>query len=616
MELGRSNVYLKQAGTGAAWMGPQSSFDPVAAAKYAGALKLAQQKQKQQKVDKEQLDFLNRLKVTGGKVLEEDFDFYNQVEQDVYNWAAGEVAKADKEGREPNLQQLTIQGQKKAANANNLWKRGTVQKERFDKFHQLILGDKSANPIYDSETMTKGEGIYTQPYRFLEDEQDGEFLQQTWLPMFEEAMRDPINQQNPERTMKEVTVEWRDAYGDEYLQPIYNPISLQKNFKDNIKPILAEFKNYKSVRDSSGNTITEEDVYTLPDNMIVTVEMEDGSTKEVELPGVRSMAIDNYETDVTVQRSAKTLFKNQDKSVKEDYINQFGEDAAKEWFADENMNWGLQATTKKINNAAIPKTGNSYRYGNKTYPFEVTLDEGTRNYNRLGVYNQGTEGAGIAYSYAQVPVRGVSFGSDKNKYPKIKVNPLRIFDQDSYSWMNSDASQEFDFTVAGVYEMPATTEQINLKDPKYAGILTWGAKTYGKKANTAIAKYIASGNYIIPAGTPVSGDEADIVNKIKKGSVRSQKFATGQISGYDKAQGKNFEIAGATIPYEEVQEQVELATNGNWSEEINAQYGGGDDWWKPKIKEGNQNTTAPNINIDPLLNIVNQVNTGGRQVLE
>jgi hypothetical protein len=65
-----------------------------------------------------------------------------------------------------------------------------------------------------------------------------------------------------------------------------------------------------------------------------------------------------------------------------------------------------------------------------------------------------------------------------------------------------------------------------------------------------------------------------------------------------------------------VQEQVELATNGNWSEEINAQYGGGDDWWKPKIKEGNQNTTAPNINIDPLLNIVNQVNTGGRQVLE
>lgn len=616
MELGRSNVYLKQAGTGAAWMGPQSSFDPVAAAKYAGGLKLAQQKQKQQKADKEELDFLNRLKVTGGKVLEEDFDFYNQVEGDVYNWAAGEVAKADKEGREPDWTQLTIQGQKKSANANNMWKRGTVQKERFDKFHQLILGDKSANPIYDSESMTKGEGVYTQPYRFLEDEQDGEFLQKTWLPMFEEAMRDPINQQNPERTMKEVTVEWRDAFGDQFLQPVLNPISLFKNFNDKIEPVLSEFKKYKSVRDANGNTVTEEDVYRLPDDMEVEVELEDGSKKKIVLPGVRTQAITDYDTDVAIQRSAKTMFYKLPEDVKNDYKSQFGEDAPKEWWGDQNMNLGLQATTKKINNAAIPKTGNSYRYGNKTYPFEVTLDEGTRNYNRLGVYNQGTEGAGIAYSYAQVPVRGVSFGSDKNKYPKIKVNPLRIFDQDSYSWMNSDASQEFDFTVAGVYEMPATTEQINLKDPKYAGILTWGAKTYGKKANTAIAKYIASGNYIIPAGTPVSGDEADIVNKIKKGSVRSQKFATGQISGYDKAQGKNFEIAGATIPYEEVQEQVELATNGNWSEEINAQYGGGDDWWKPKIKEGNQNTTSPTINTDPLLDIVKQVKTGGRQVLE
>ncbi len=584
---GLEQVYLRQAGTGSAALLGQSSWDPVAFAKYSTGLKAAQEAAKQDKKKKLTEDFLKQVKVKGGKVLADDFSYYQQGEGDFYKWASEQSTDVTPE--------IYAKGVERAAEIEGAYRRGAVHKEKVDNYHKLTINPMGGeHPVYDSDSMYKNEAIYTQPYQFLDDPEYGELIQETWLPAYEEAMKDPLNAKNPERTAKMVTLDWRDNYGEHLIStPIYNPVSLEKNFKDNVKPLLNEIKQYKSVRTADGTVITEENAYILQDDTQVEVEMQDGTKKTVMMPGVKTLVRDNYDTDVVVQRSAEQLFRKLDQDTKEQYIDEYGkEDAAKEWYINNKAsNWGLQATSKNISQAPLPKTG-TYRFGNKTYPFEVVADEGEFNYNRLGVWSdivvdgdgKEKEDKGIVYSYAKVPMQGLAFGSDKNKYPKIKVNPLNIFNQDSYSWMNSDQSQEFDFTVSGTYRAPGLTQDVNLDDPRLAGFKEWAYKTYGKKANTAISKIFNDKAGVAQKYTAVSEDEARELNKAIPGLVDTQYYASGQIQGYDQVNQKNIEIPAATIPLDQIQERLMPATNdANWKQEIDDYYGDSPDWWKKTV---------------------------------
>lgn len=594
---GLEQVYLRQAGTGSAALLGQSSWDPVAFAKYSTGLKAAQEAAKNQKNQKLQDDFFKSVKVKGGKVLADDFSYYQQGENDFYEWAAEEMKKSG--GMTP---EIYAKGQQMAAQIEGDYRRGAVHKEKVDNYHKLTINPMGGeHPVYDTNEMYKMEAIYTQPYQYMEDPEYGDMIQETWLPMFEEAMKDPLNARNPERTAKEVTLDWRDNYGDGFIgTPIYNPISLEKNFKDNVKPLLNEIKKYKSVRTADGTVITEENAYILQDDTQVEVEMQDGSKQTIIMPGVKTLVRDNYDTDVIVQRSAMQLFNKLPKDEKQQYIDEYGsQDAAKEWYInDKASSWGLQATSKNISQAPLLKSG-TYRRGNKTYPFEVVRDEGEFNFNRLGVFSEivdEKENKGIVFSYAKVPVQSLAFGSDANKYPKVKVNPLNIFNQDSYSWTNSDVSQEYDFTAAGVFRAPGLTQDVNIDDPRLAGFKEWAYKTYGAKANTAIAKIFADKAGVAQKYTPVSKAEADELNKAIPGLVDTQYYATGQISGYDQAKQKNIEIPAATIPLEQIQKRLMPATNDtDWKTEIDDEYGPEPDWWKKTVVvkggKGNANSS-------------------------
>src|SRR3972149_5023056 len=227
---GKESVYQRQGGTGAAAILGGTSWDPVQFAKYAGTVKMAQEQAKQQKAQKTQDDFFKSIKIKGGKVLADDWNFISQSQDDFYKWAAGETTKSG--GITP---QIMARGQQEASKLESNFQRLGVHKEKVDGYHKLTLSSTGGpNPGYDADAMYKNEAIYTQPYQYMEDPQYGSFIQETWTPMYEEAMKDPINALNPERTAKEVTLDWRDNYGEQFLgTPIYNPISLQKNFKDN-----------------------------------------------------------------------------------------------------------------------------------------------------------------------------------------------------------------------------------------------------------------------------------------------------------------------------------------------------------------------------------------------
>lgn len=597
---GLEQVYLRQAGTGSAALLGQSSWDPVQFAKYSTGLKAAQEAAQEQKKQKTKDALLKDLAIKPSKGIAEDRNAINNFGDAFMYYKADRLLK---EGREPN---------------QNDWNEGVQFKQEWDQLEQDsqlqdkaitgYLGQIKGNDKLDNEAMKESGAKFSNPELFMDEDP---YIQETFTPILEYYMKDDFYGQDPERALVRAKAHWRNDDGRKYVtEPIYKPVNLIEHWSKVGIPLIAENKEYLNQRTIDGTEITREYLYKLEEDQ--TVKLENGKT--VKLLGSRHIADDFYNTMPDISQSANRQFNELDESTKEDYVSQFGEDAAKEYYKDLVGPYGTEATQKESNKAPLPKTG-TYRFGNKTHPFEVVADEGEFNYNRLGVFSETTvddkgkekEDKGIVYSYAKVPMQGLAFGSDKNKYPKIKVNPLNIFNQDSYSWMNSDQSQEFDFTVSGTYRAPALTQDVDIDDPRLAGFKKWAYQTYGAKANTAISKIFNNKAGVAQKYTPVSKQEADELNKAIPGLVDTQYFASGQIQGYDQVNQKSIEIPAATIPLEQIKERLAPATNdADWQQEIDDYYGPEPDWWKKTVvvKGGKENANSgkkqdPKVDVDP-----------------
>lgn len=596
---GLEQVYLRQGGTGAAAILGGSSWDPVQFAKYSTGLKAAQEAAEQQKKQKTKDALLKDLAIKPGKGIAEDRNAINNFGDAFMEWKANNLLR---EGREINQNDYNQGIQFKQE-----WDQLNTDSELQDKALTGYLGQlKGSNGKLDNDAMMENGAKFSSPELFMDEDP---YIKETFEPILEYYMNDEFYGQDPERALVRAKAHWRNDDGRKYVtEPIYKPVNLIEHWSKVGIPLIAENKEYLNQRTIDGTEITREYLYKLEEDQ--TVKLENGKT--VTLLGSRHIADDFYNTMPDISQSANRQFNELDESTKEDYVNQFGEDAAKEYYKDLVGPYGTEATQKESEKAPLPKSG-TYRYGNKNLPFEVTLDEGDFNYNRLGVYGKSGKG-GIVYSYAKVPVQGMNFGTDKNKYPKIKVNPLNIFNQDSYAWMNSDASQEFDFTVSGVYRAPGLTQDVNLDDPRLAGFKEWAYETYGSKANTAIAKIFANKAGVAQKFTPVSEDEARELNKAIPGLVNTQYYASGQIQGYDQAKQKNTEIPAATIPLGQIQDRLQPATNDvNWQQEIDDQYGAEPDWWKKTVVvKGNANNPKKEetkVSVDPNETIKEKVKT-------
>ena len=382
MEPGAENVYLKQAGTGAAWMGPGSSFDPVKFAQYAGALKQGQEAAKKANDDKEQAAFWTKLKLTPGNILKEDYEAFNNVQHDLTQWGIEETQKAQQNGTTPNWNNINSKAQQVVGDAQaNILRLNTREAEVKD-FNNIIQGDSGEK--YDQDAMTKNMGIYIKPEKFMNDPQYGKFIQETWVPMYEEAMKDPMNARNPQRTAAKTSLDWSDQYAGKLglLSPIHNDASLMDDYRENVLPLVKENnKTHVGKTDSQGNTITEDYAYTLPyDTEVKTNQLdEQGNPVTITLMGTRSALLKRYGDNQIIARSANNKFSKQGEDIQKEYIDQYGRDAAKNWYADDLSGLGLTANSSKITKKDQTNNGGTYVFGNSTFKTNLKLDPFKKN---------------------------------------------------------------------------------------------------------------------------------------------------------------------------------------------------------------------------------------------
>lgn len=594
MEPGAENVYLKQQGTGAATILGGSNFNPGEAIKYAGALKMA----KEQAADKAKKDKINdlytKLKINPSKALLEDRNEINNLDSDYMKFVSKGMTMEDG---------MTLQMEADARNYKQERDETDASSAKQDVALNSYVG-LSRQKGNNSEAMMDNAAKFTNPELFVDDDP---YINETFTPILEYYKNDPFWGATPERALLKAKTHWRNDKGRDYVsEPILNDESIVEHWQQHGLPLMSQYKNVVGKTLADGTYISEETATKLPTD----TEIELSNGEKIVLPGSRTIADKFYTSDPVIEKSANNLFKKQNDTVKQDYIDQFGDDASKEYYKDFVSPIGTQVTESNTTRKPLPKEGN-YRHGSQTYPFEVTLDEGTHNYNRAGQWteeNKNKTTNKITMAWASVPIRGVSFGNDKNKLPTVTVNPQRIFNQNSFSWVKdrSQYGQDLDFKVSGVYEMPATTKEINLADPEYGQFIKWAESKYGNESHTGLQKLIyvdgvksrgLNKEIIVSADTPLSKEEAKELSKYFPDIVSSKKFAVGEVNGINETTGDKLYIQGATIPYDEVSTQVNAATkNTDWGEEINNEYGNDQNWWndKPVIITPNKKSTNTN----------------------
>ena len=230
---GASTVYQRQAGTGAAVMFGQSSFDPVQLAKYSNALAAAKDKAKTDAKQKKLDDLYKGLSITAGKVLETDQNYLNGYEDQFMNWKAKTITgNPTTQDMQDGFRYKTEFDQHKASLQQH--------KGMLDPYMGLI---KNGAKNLDTDAMMENAGKFTQPDMYVDSDPD---IAETFTPIYEHFLEDPVY--TPSGITKKQLIEMhKKAYRSFYLRPGYLLKSLLeiKNF-DDIKRAYAGIRTIMS----------------------------------------------------------------------------------------------------------------------------------------------------------------------------------------------------------------------------------------------------------------------------------------------------------------------------------------------------------------------------------
>lgn len=576
---GAADVYLKQAGTGAAWMGPQSSFDPVQFAKEGAILKRQQAAKKKAEED---AALKGIFPTKYNSVLENDALGLRRLYSDHVFKKATDIIKAAQATGTGLTNVDMFQIGKLGAHFKQLDETLARQAKEFDEYEKLIYDGKAKG--YDQEQMYKRRALYYDPTQFEDDEEYGDFVKETYGEILENVKNNPFYKDNPDLAKEIARIEWRSAYKTEILQPILEPISLYKNFKENVKPMLSEFKDAKSITLSNGQVVTTENLLQLQDDIEATVTLADGRKIKTTIPGIKTLAGANFDTDKTVQYSANIYFNKLDDDTKQQYIDNYGNQAVREWYKDEMANVNVSVK----GNVKVNKSPTNYKLGGQKVAgnLSIAIEDKEINLNRGGqTYNEETGEYFLVKDYGTTKVKGYTIGKDQktDKEPLFQFNSKEIYDQNNVPWdaNKSQYAENFDIKVTGIYRMPTITKDIDLS--KYPDLQKWIKERY-KKAASKIKP--DEGSAIIKAGTPLTDEEVKKIveyselpgNEELKGILGTEIYVSGDVSGKRFSKTKegyeDFSVQGALVPYKNVKGQWEKQTDYyDWEAAFNADFG-------------------------------------------
>lgn len=558
MPRGTPAVYLGQEGTGAAQVLGKSSFDPVAMQK--GALNFEAAKQKQGQVAKQnQLNALYKSTIRGDKLI--DSDMFNLISYRDNKMIDDAITMHQDNNGLDGASTLKLQGfQTETAGIS---KTAAYQKDTYDKYNQVILGDGQGQ--FNKKAMNNRQRIYLKPDLYEDDPIHGARIKETFTPLLESYMADEDYADNPEAATQMARIHWRQQYGTSLLSPILSPESLTDDFNKKKGSLVNTTVDNQKNGSSQLGEITKVVERSYVDD--TDVKLPDGST--IRIPGVKTTARINYDTDGRIKESVQEYFSELPSTTVNQYMtaadNNYDK-AALTWYQDEMSKLGQKMDVKEQVKTGTMK---SYNIGGRQFNSEFNIEdkEGDILLNAVGIYSKDPDDGGKKINlYRQAKFHGFTVLDDKGKPPRLFVNPTEVYDQDLTSMYGSKVGTagNYYFDPGTTMVLPVLSKDINLNDPQYEGFKSAWINKYGdSKESDAVGTLVRTGG-VIKAGTPISDTEANLLDQIfiHKGLVSNRAFmggslmaTTSQLDNKGQVKDKKDIIPGALIPLDQVNEE-------------------------------------------------------------
>ena len=348
---GANEVFLKQAGTGAAWMGPQSSFDPVLFAREAAFTKIGAEQGKKDEENKAKAAFLKGLKINPEQVLANDAMEGQQLELDALNEEIMSLMDPNI-GWDPRSQQKAEYGVSQFAQNEKLRK---AQEQEFLKFREM---QKDGTLLADD--MQKNGEIWYAPEKHFGDPEFQPY-EQEYNDLLENVTNsDPKYKNRPILANYKARQLFRDNHR-ELLSPIKKPQSIPELW-NKVKDIAVN--NIKQVKGNDYNVKTDE--YSSWDNDI-EITTNQGDKKIV--PSTKSNAINIYKNDADVQYAANYYYQKAPQSEKDNYKN--SQDPVMDYYLDQVKGFSGDVTTSNVTNT---KGGSNYNWNGYKIKTNLKMD--------------------------------------------------------------------------------------------------------------------------------------------------------------------------------------------------------------------------------------------------
>lgn len=607
MPRGTPAVYLGQEGTGAATVFGGSSFDPVAAARGALNMGLAAKKAADDKKNKAVDDLLKSVDIKGLKLLDTDtFNLLGARNRSLMNKATQKYKDNGGSWSDTDLMEL----RSFKTNTDTLAKTAGYQKDLYDKYNQSIIGD--TNGQLNQKAMKKRQAMYLKPDMFENEVfyngKDFVNIGESFKPIMEQYENDEDYADDPDAAKQAAIVDWRQRVGNNLLTPSLSPESLVEDFNKNrstlVNTVVDSQKNGSSQLGEVTNIIERSFVED------TQVELPDGS--KVTIPGVKTTAGINFDTNNRIKESAIEYFSQQDPTIMKNYLNQNGNDltkSARAWYQDDMAKLGVKADIKEVNKPGTMKSHNYNGYGFNS-EFDFVDDKGSIMLNNIGMPEDHSRTGGYVDAYKKTTYNGFKVVGDNGKPLQLLVAPTEVYDANRLSW-NPDPEAltgNYNLKVNKIFTAPVLNSPINLNDPKFAGLIQSVKKTVtGSGVPSELANIIAKKGGQVPAGIILSDNEMALIKAVDPSLLASRGFVGGSMTtqeeGVDSRTGgtrrKSHALPGAIIPVDQINKEFLLASGADPEQLLisSGKYGS-----LPVYGQGGQ--------VNP------QVNTGGGQKKE
>lgn len=423
MAVGLPEVAQGTAGTGLAWMGPNSSFDPVqfAADSYNVQAKADAEKKKAEKDAWKLIDLkpedqynIDNIDDTVPEVQEIQSYFTEKV-KNKGGWDFETEAEAKKRTSEFGLDQKR---------KNNQYVKGT-------EYNKLLDADKGKE--FNDAKMRQNYSIYVAPEKFV-GTPGFQPYEAEYTKLVEKYKKDPYYSKNPERAIAKARLDFRDKYEGDLLQTYLKPESLGTIIKNNEDALL----NTITTDQEYGNVTIKE---VSNDRNQRTVKFSDGRIKYID--GTDKTATNLYNGDVDVKRSVKAHYEDLPDQDKEKYKG--SQDPALEWWKDfVNSSAGDVTKSRNVSSSNVVNFGGGYSVETDWIPTDLsTTIKTTRDKaNKI---------------YGETDIDGFNVNKGENQLNLDKIVNAPIYYKSNDATQNAVPTNATSITLAGVKPFMAPT---------------------------------------------------------------------------------------------------------------------------------------------------------------